>query len=44
MAQRELYINRIRSVMTVLVGLLACATTWLLADPLVRLRGVRRVV
>jgi peptidoglycan/LPS O-acetylase OafA/YrhL len=26
------------------VGALACATTWLLADPLVRLPGVRRVV
>ena len=27
-----------------LVGLLACTATWLLADPLVRLPGVRRVV
>jgi peptidoglycan/LPS O-acetylase OafA/YrhL len=26
------------------VGLLACAATWLVADPLVRLPGVRRVV
>jgi len=26
------------------VGTLACITTWLLADPLVRLPGVRRVV
>jgi peptidoglycan/LPS O-acetylase OafA/YrhL len=26
------------------VGLLACTVTWLAADPLVRLRGVRRVV
>jgi hypothetical protein len=26
------------------VGLLACAATWLLADPLVQLSGVRRVV
>jgi hypothetical protein len=26
------------------VGLLACAATWLLADPFVRLPGVRRVV
>jgi len=26
------------------VGLLACAATWLLADPIVRLPGVRRVV
>ena len=26
------------------VGLLACSATWLLADPLVRLPGVRRVV
>ena len=26
------------------VGLLACAATWLIADPLVRLPGVRSVV
>jgi hypothetical protein len=26
------------------VGTLACIATWLLADPLVRLPGVRRVV
>jgi hypothetical protein len=26
------------------VGLLACVATWLLADPLVRMPGVRRVV
>ena len=26
------------------VGMLACAATWLLADPFVRLPGVRRVV
>ena len=26
------------------VGALACAATWLVADPLVRLPGVRRVV